>query len=988
MFKFFSFLFFFLVFEWSLVSQEIVNTKFYAIEEGLNTRIVRSICRSNEGLFYILAQHEVQVFDGRTIKQEGLAFPPSSTIYNSQIKTLATGEIIVLAKSNSLVYHLNEKENKLIQLDLPKLKKARVIDGVFYFMNIEGNIYKHGDTVNLIHEGGKELADFYYTEEAVYLLLSNGDLLRRSSDGKEVVLSNRVRSLEGIIRGELWTVSDYGVTMFNNESDTSVSMNGEYNRVVVRHDQKGNSLMGLSSNINRLREMYLYPADGGDRKEYHKLLDINDTVIDYYSEDFTKHILLCTYNGLIHHRVSDLIKPFHKYPQKREGSFGNLVSSIFYRSRDSSIYLMREVTGLMKLVGEKVVDVKSGGQQILYDGQKYKVYDEISDILYASSSESNLHSFHKYDFGKNDLKSIEIDIEASTLKPYTDELLILAGESQNASNKNEGAILIYDKTTDSIVFRQNFLLPNIIDVLYHRGDLYIGSNSGLYVIKYFSIKTDPQKWQLTKIDVGNTNYFHLDSLRDGRIVGSKNEKGLVIIKDYFIQKTISKEDGLCDNRIASFKFDPINNAYWLGTFNGIAVLDTSFKVLNTFLYKDGMPSSETNRFAVTEDGEGNYYYGTINGFARFNPSNLIKDGHLEKYLPEFVRYNQAKAEYRISLIDDNNRTIPYDVDDVDIHYQTRDYLTEERYQRWKYFEIRSDNKSDSFEISQGVIKAHLPESGKRKIEVFKRGDPSSIYMTMNIGKETFIESYFRIALVSLLIIGLVWMLINITKKRAVASDALKVSEADRELAEAHLHSLRSQMNPHFIFNALGSIQYYIETNKSEIATEYLSDFAMLMRLILESSKTELISFKNEIKQLKLYMALEHMRFEGQYDYDVFVDDDIDQDFLIPPMIVQPFIENAINHGLYHLTSRRGKLYVKVNYIDEETINFIVGDNGIGRAASKALRRSQHISRGMQIVDERIKALKHKSIFVDLAIKDLTGANVAAGTEVSITFKYN
>lgn len=208
----------------------------------------------------------------------------------------------------------------------------------------------------------------------------------------------------------------------------------------------------------------------------------------------------------------------------------------------------------------------------------------------------------------------------------------------------------------------------------------------------------------------------------------------------------------------------------------------------------------------------------------------------------------------------------------------------------------------------------------------------------------------------------------------------------RRIKEAEMQTLRSQMNPHFLFNTLNSINSYIIQNKSETASAYLTTFSKLMRNILDNSKHEMISLQKEMQTLKLYLELESARLEHSFDYKFTIDPNIDSEFLqIPPLIIQPFTENAIWHGLRNLTEK-GLLEVIVKEINEETLQIIIQDNGIGREASQKLKKeqTQHKSYGIEITTERLKTLDSNN---SVEIIDLYNADeTSAGTQIIITLK--
>lgn len=201
--------------------------------------------------------------------------------------------------------------------------------------------------------------------------------------------------------------------------------------------------------------------------------------------------------------------------------------------------------------------------------------------------------------------------------------------------------------------------------------------------------------------------------------------------------------------------------------------------------------------------------------------------------------------------------------------------------------------------------------------------------------------------------------------------------------EAEMQTLRSQMNPHFIFNTLNSINSYIIENKREVASEYLTTFSKLMRNILDLSKHEIITLEKEISTLKLYMELEALRLENKFDYTIILDKKIEPELVkIPPLIIQPFVENAIWHGL-HNKKENGHIFIRVDEKDKNQLLVTVEDNGIGRKASSLLKKQQlnHKSYGIEITMNRLQLLnEHNGVEV---IDLYNSENVATGTRVRI-----
>jgi tetratricopeptide (TPR) repeat protein len=189
----------------------------------------------------------------------------------------------------------------------------------------------------------------------------------------------------------------------------------------------------------------------------------------------------------------------------------------------------------------------------------------------------------------------------------------------------------------------------------------------------------------------------------------------------------------------------------------------------------------------------------------------------------------------------------------------------------------------------------------------------------------------------------------------IARNAIEKRKANQLLA---IKSLRGQMNPHFIFNALNSVNHYISMNDERAANKYLADFSKLMRSVMDSSKHDFIALSGEIDTLKLYLELEHARFRDKFDYTFTVGEAVHlSDFELPPMMIQPYIENAVWHGLRYVENK-GKL--EVNFLQKENeLHVTVTDNGIGRKRSAEIKtRSQksQASAGTANIENRVKVM--------------------------------
>jgi hypothetical protein len=223
---------------------------------------------------------------------------------------------------------------------------------------------------------------------------------------------------------------------------------------------------------------------------------------------------------------------------------------------------------------------------------------------------------------------------------------------------------------------------------------------------------------------------------------------------------------------------------------------------------------------------------------------------------------------------------------------------------------------------------------------------------------------------------------NIKKKQRLDFDR-KV-----EMSKIELKALRSQMNPHFIFNSLNAIQHYIFHTKSDEAIKYLNKFARLVRIILNNSDRQTVTVGEDLEALRLYLELEQMRFEDKFEYEITVDESVDLDYdIMPPLLMQPYVENAILHGL-NPKAVKGTLTIRLASENNFLICTIT-DNGIGREKSAEMKRTmpfkKHTSMGMKITEERLKILNEiNNSQLSVTITDLKDEhNNVLGTRVEL-----
>lgn len=273
-----------------------------------------------------------------------------------------------------------------------------------------------------------------------------------------------------------------------------------------------------------------------------------------------------------------------------------------------------------------------------------------------------------------------------------------------------------------------------------------------------------------------------------------------------------------------------------------------------------------------------------------------------------------------------------------------------------------------------------------KLYAVNRYGVKSKTISISFTKEPHFWQMWWVRLVGFIAFGLlVWMIINSSIKK-VKNAANKKMLHQRKIHELEQMAFRAQMNPHFIFNSLNSVQQYVFSANVAEANIFITNFSSLIRQTLYISDKKFITIDEEIKYLDLYLSIEQSKYENIFDYVINKNggDEIDE-ILIPPLLLQPYIENSIRHGVLNLVGARGLIEISFS-LKNNQLYCVVKDNGIGRKASSALRQKLepgHISKGLELAQNRIKSLNSiYNIFINISIEDIND-NDQKGTIVTL-----
>lgn len=479
------------------------------------------------------------------------------------------------------------------------------------------------------------------------------------------------------------------------------------------------------------------------------------------------------------------------------------------------------------------------------------------------------------------------------------------------------------------------------------GIIYYGSTDGLYKHDYrrniSSSLTQSHALLSQRISA-------LCATRDKLIWVATSSNGLVIVKDDKVLLNISAKDGIISNSLLSI-ISAGPGKIWLGTNQGISVItyklhdkNIGFTIQNLSV-NDGLSHNSINEMLYRND---TIYAATGNGISvipanisipRFNiPVKLVR-----------ITVNQRDtiltSEYKLGYKQQNIQ-MQFAGIELSGHFKNLQYTLDQN-ENWTDL----DENTLTVQLNNG---AHIIQV--RAVDVNGNISPKTLALQFEIATPFWKAIWFWLIAASIIQV-IIFYLVNRRQKRR------KEAKLAKEIAGVQTASLEQQaftslMNPHFMFNALNSVQHYINVQDRQNANRYLSDFASLIRKNFEAAQQSFIPLEQETENIKIYLRLEQMRFNDRFTYQIIIAENLEpEDWMIPTMIMQPLLENALLHGIMP-SAIDGELLIDLKQQDGDLM-IVITDNGIGLANSLALKEdSAHKSRGMDLIKKRIAALSY------------------------------
>lgn len=483
-----------------------------------------------------------------------------------------------------------------------------------------------------------------------------------------------------------------------------------------------------------------------------------------------------------------------------------------------------------------------------------------------------------------------------------------------------------------------------------RGILWLGSVNGLY--SYHEGKFVFHGKNSTAL----SDRINDLQLKNNTLWAATKNDGVAIKKGYQLFN-ITTKNGLNSN-ICQSVFLESENTGWIATNKGVSKITViswkPFKLnVKTYSSNNGLISNEVNH--ITKHGN-IVYIASNKGISWFNE---------QKVKPNLISPPIYITDVEINNVDTtvySTYYLPYYKNNISLNFIGLTYKSEGNVE-YKYRLRGLDNtwtnssyaKANFYNLSHGDYTFEV--IAKNNDGVWSKR-PAHIHLIIS---PPFWHTWsFRI-IAGLVFVGSIYWFIR-WRINKVEKRALENAKLYQQTIEMEMKFLSSQMNPHFTFNAMNSIQYYMMENEPEKAQKYLVKYSKLIRKVLENNMKKYVPIMEETEMLSLYMDIESLRFEIQFDYEINIPDNLKALHVsIPPMIIQPYIENAIWHGISNRKEVKGKILISFEMI-EDKLQCTIEDNGVGRAKAKEMKsiHSKKESLGMLITHQRLQHLHSES----------------------------
>lgn len=952
--------------------------KHFTVDDGLPATDVFHVFQDSKGFIWFATSHGVSRFDGYNFKTFDLT---SGLVDNVVFEIFEDykGRIWFVSYSGKLCYFENDEihefpyNNKISQVFPKSTGPAKNSFWVDSLDNIYLGLKKYG-IITISPEGiFRKIENANHAKVQIIKVNATNYLFATSllNDNRRIVSISEKNSYKVFDFEALGYVDTFPIQYFAKQSPNDKSLFISLEHIIV--NLKGDSVVQLKdfnssiiwTGFDNEGNLWISFFNGGIRMFPKGNLDsvsdvflLENTQITSMFNDEEGAFWFSTLDNGVFYFPNILMRVY----DKSTGLEGNSVSDVF--ANDSLVYV-----GFNKGFIDIIYNNRISKHSLDYsDKNKGFIRDVYGDLNTGKVWISALTSLG-YFIGQNYYRYMN----------YTQ----VNSPQRMIASKGGGywvgtAYGIYKVKNDEVVYNSrtdNFraMISSLAED--NNGTLWFSTVNGLWKYSNKIIQYVGQENKLLSKQCGDMFFNRTDS----SLWLGTNGAGVVIYHPG--RRTVSQlttDDGLVSNSIQDF-FE-YNSSVWVGTQKGISVIalkNGKIKDVQNITTFDGLPTNEINSIFIKDS---TLYVGTGNGLVITN----LKNCDPNTYSPNIV-LNGINVDGKDFKADSEKVNIEYASNLITVSYSGLAYKNMGKLlYRYRLLGLDTNwvytfNTSCSFsQLNTGSYLFEIQAQNSSNV-----WSPSRQLVTIIVAPPYWQKWWFILIVASALasILYGVYML----RMREVN----KRNELINNINLYKQQSLRQQMNPHFIFNTLNSIQYYILERDTISSHKYLTKFAKLMRLTLDNSQSPTIPLRDEIEALRLYLDLEALRLEGKFTYSIDIDEDESiLDIKVPTLLIQPFVENAIWHGIMLKPDKCGT--VKISLADKDSyVECLIRDDGVGREEAKRVRESNtgmHKSRGFQITQQRIDLLSsmYKERF-NIKIVDLYDKKGSSeGTLVSIT----
>lgn len=941
--------------------------KSYSTQDGLAQSQVTSICQDSLGYLWVGTLGGVSRYNGNKFYN----YSTDNGLYNNRVTTIKMinsklfighqGGVSIIENNKVRKYSLGKNAFTLNVTDIVSFNGKIIIstngEGLFEFDN---NKLTHLPLLNGDYDYVRDLVEW---EDELYIATRSGVVRTKDLLKVDFFLDKdmSVSSL-AVHKNDLVICTFYDGLIFYNKGKNSITRTAFedkgllFNHVIV--DTRDNIWISTSSGLIRYSNLKTTIFDNSVG------LPIN--IISTAYEDANSNIWIGTQGkGLVKANLGDIA-----YYDKSTGLPSDIILCGI-QSKNGFYYFGTIDNGVFK-----TSDFKNYTSLI----PTASVWCSIADIDGYSwfGTKNGLYSIDN----ENKIKVFNFDENAPGYKITTfykiDSKSMYIGGSHGIVKYKDGTFTQIGKNSHSIGTIRNIIL--------HNRQLLVGTDNGLY-----QLDKDNSFELVSHI---NRTVFSIVKSESGRIFFGTEDGLYEIIDENKIVRTRFSYDVASNyiNFLSENKTDLI-----VGTNNGVYVIDIKSDKQNVKRIgaSNGLVDPETNLNSSFIDKNGKLWFGTASALikldlAHFSMTKGQVNLHLDNVLLDYEAFDYAKYKGKIIAGIPQNMKFPYNKNNLQFNL---DAVALSNYEDLS-FQFKVAGLNDSWmpaSKTSHIILNQIP-AGSYTLYARVLMEDGSVMDELTVSfviKEAFYKAWWFYVLISLVVLLIVFAWVKVRIKREQEKNELEQAELRTKLVGLEQQSLNASMNRHFIFNSLNSIQYFINISDKLSANKYLSNFAKLIRKNLDSSSEHdsMVTLNEEIERIKLYLSLESMRFRDKFTFSINANNVDLESVNIPAMLIQPFVENSIIHGILPQTEKVGEITIDINE-SNDYLSVKITDNGIGidKSIEQNHGKGDHKSKGMEITTKRIALIKRisgKEMKLIGPFQVVNEQGEIAGTEVEI-----